>query len=292
MLDIVRRYSEERYYRKQDFMKEFDATTAHVLWDETQNYRHLFRYDIPFTNPSCYVVLCRQVTFALLRCERKMQHFCEQKEHRNYKMQKDIWEKIVFDFSSRKKKEITQWICKACEMLRIRQVNICEELLTSEEPILLRLFMCYQQMSEHALDVAFLLLLKENRVAMMCILDTYVPIHMHDHAYENDKTYEFLKFIEQIELKIIQGMVLLERTCDSTHVDLDVHELSQRYPQLSMTQITFYKRHNSAEHYYTISHFMEFTGVCYETARSAMDMLVELHWYQKRKLGKKFVYYI
>ena len=62
------------------------------------------------------------------------------------------------------------------------------------------------------------------------------------------------------------------------------------YPQLKKHQIQFYLEHHAPGHYYTIEQFIEYSDVCYETGRTALEQLVALGFYTKLKQGKKFVY--
>lgn len=65
-------------------------------------------------------------------------------------------------------------------------------------------------------------------------------------------------------------------------LDLDV--------RLKKGQAAFYARHCTLGMYYTIDQYKKATKCVYETARTAMDKLVEYGYYEKGEFGKKFVY--
>lgn len=61
-------------------------------------------------------------------------------------------------------------------------------------------------------------------------------------------------------------------------------------PELTRMQASFYARHCTLGMNYTVDQFKKQFGCAYETARSNMNILVELGYYQKIQFGKKFVY--
>ena len=60
--------------------------------------------------------------------------------------------------------------------------------------------------------------------------------------------------------------------------------------RLKKGQAAFYARHCTLGMYYTIDQYKKATKCVYETARTAMDKLVEYGYYEKGEFGKKFVY--
>ncbi len=62
------------------------------------------------------------------------------------------------------------------------------------------------------------------------------------------------------------------------------------HPELSTKQAKFYVNHSDNKINYTLKDFQDYFGSSYETSRYSLDKLVELGFYKKKKIGKKFVY--
>ena len=60
--------------------------------------------------------------------------------------------------------------------------------------------------------------------------------------------------------------------------------------RLKKGQAYFYARHCSLGMYYTIDQYKKAVKCVYETARTSMDQLAEFGYYEKKLVGKKFVY--
>ena len=61
-------------------------------------------------------------------------------------------------------------------------------------------------------------------------------------------------------------------------------------PALKKGEAYFYARHCTMHMNYTIAQYKKALGCAYETARTSMEHLVELHYYQKNQIKNKFVY--
>ena len=66
--------------------------------------------------------------------------------------------------------------------------------------------------------------------------------------------------------------------------------LLEMNPILSKGQAYFYARHCTIGMCYTVDQYKKATGCAYETARTSMNDLCELGYYEKKDLKKKFVY--
>lgn len=73
-------------------------------------------------------------------------------------------------------------------------------------------------------------------------------------------------------------------------LDEKVGKLLEKYPVLKKSMAHFYLTHQDIGSFYTISQFKAYEGVAYETARTSMDLLTNLGFYDKSKTAKKFVY--
>ena len=70
---------------------------------------------------------------------------------------------------------------------------------------------------------------------------------------------------------------------------LQEHLLELDY-RLKKHEAYFFARHHNLGSYYTIEQYKKTVKCVYETARTSMEHLVELGYYEKKKVGKKFVY--
>ena len=61
-------------------------------------------------------------------------------------------------------------------------------------------------------------------------------------------------------------------------------------PSLKKGEAYFYARHCTMHMNYTIAQYKKALGCAYETARTSMEHLVELHYYEKAAIKNKFVY--
>ena len=61
-------------------------------------------------------------------------------------------------------------------------------------------------------------------------------------------------------------------------------------PSLKKGEAYFYARHCTMHMNYTIAQYKKALGCAYETARTSMEHLVELHYYEKAQVKNKFVY--
>jgi hypothetical protein len=67
-------------------------------------------------------------------------------------------------------------------------------------------------------------------------------------------------------------------------------DLLETYPSLRKSQAHFYASHCTVGRSYTIQEFKKSEDTSYETARTSMDYLSELGFYEKAKIRNKFVY--
>ncbi len=66
--------------------------------------------------------------------------------------------------------------------------------------------------------------------------------------------------------------------------------LLETNPLLRKKQALFYASHCTIGRFYTIQDFKKAARCAYETARTSMDGLAELGFYEKKQIKNKFVY--
>lgn len=80
---------------------------------------------------------------------------------------------------------------------------------------------------------------------------------------------------------------------DGEETAIDERQLSEilsSQPLLRDVQVKFYLSHRTDGHFYTIDQYKQFADCAYETARTSMDLLASLGYYDKQKAKRKFVY--
>ena len=99
-----------------------------------------------------------------------------------------------------------------------------------------------------------------------------------DNEEAEDENFEFIP-VELIPNKIDEK--------EARRLQEHLLELDYR---LKKHEAYFFARHHSVGSYYTIEQYKKCIKCVYETARTSMEHLVELGYYEKKKVGKKFVY--
>lgn len=68
------------------------------------------------------------------------------------------------------------------------------------------------------------------------------------------------------------------------------NDLLETYPSMKYSQAHFYASHCTIGRFYTINQFKQEEKTSYETARTSMDYLASIGFYQKTQMKNKFVY--
>ena len=110
------------------------------------------------------------------------------------------------------------------------------------------------------------------------------PVREEPQRVVEEKHYEEAQPQEQIAVSYIPP-VLDEKQA----YRLEQH-LLELDPSLRKNEARFYARHCTLGKSYTIAQYKRMIGCVYETARTAMDHLVELGYYRKDSSNKKFIY--
>lgn len=94
-------------------------------------------------------------------------------------------------------------------------------------------------------------------------------------------------------IKEKQGSIAIH-TIESGLEEKDAHRyekyLLEKNPTLKEAQAHFYARHCTLGSYYTIQMYKKAERVVYETARTSMEALKDLGFYEKKQIKNKFVY--
>ena len=281
-MELIERFTEEKYYSLQELYKEYNATIANAMWKEITAYRKGFQMCFSFFSTSVFIVLCKQVMMKTILAEESFMRFLlTAADDVALSKSEQLLYELHLDY------ENVEELRYACNLLGMDHVLECLTLLTMEIPFLLRVFLILQSDFQYKEQLLFLACNKQHNLSILPILLTLsLPM-----TSKKDKTRDYLTFLADFDLQIKQAMVSCNHS-DSCYCELSAAALGQRYPDISQQDLLFFVAHRKTNRYYTIAQYMEVCDVCYETARKSMERFVAMQWYNKRKMGKKFVYYI
>lgn len=303
MYETARKFSEQVYYTKDDLLKEMDSYLVEPIWQEIKAYRAFFRRDFHFSEKPYYIVQNPSFANKTLR----IQTLLSQYEHTQPLMYEQSLHDVLNNEEQGQFFQYMQYLklhpnIQAEDFLQSLfqqfQINdVYKEhiifLLNEEEPFLLRLYSLVLIELKRSLSIvyySFLMLQKSMKIiSLIDFLEFTNECKLKD---EQDLTYGYLEMLSRLQLILYKKMVLLNTDNEISTLLLQEKELIERFPALKKEQIQFYVQHRSLGHYYTIQNYIKECEVCYETARYSLDQLVEFHWYDKKKIGKKFVYHV
>ncbi|MCI8272205.1 MAG: hypothetical protein HFG16_07850 [Erysipelotrichaceae bacterium] len=302
MYETAQKYTEHSYYAKEQIADEIDSYLLEPIWQEVKTYRSFFRYDLKIGDKPLYLTRNPLTVNRILQmeemlrtyernCKEEMDVYCpyldsEQNErYRRYVMHLHVNDNV-------QKEEYFTAFFHQFAIQDVWKPHLLF-LLKEEEPFLLRYFSLAIHLSRRTralLMIPFLLM--EHRLYIKDILSIVDYADTYAEDINGDITYAFLDMLEQLRLILYKKMILLNNTAKDLYKVLQEQELLERHPELKKEQICFYVSHRELGHYYTIQNYIQHAKVCYETARQSLDQLVDKRWYEKKKIGKKFVYFI
>lgn len=297
---LVQKYSEENYDTKEAVSKDLDHYMIDTVWQEIQNYRSCFAHKLRFNTKSYYITYNPYTYQQIIQCHQKAMQLGRMNP--NYQLP---------DFYT----EETQPILKSMlihgevhhqldpiyikmNVLKELHIEIDQGLLSilfdEKEDLFLRIYLILHELSLYECQILFAILLSHSHQEYLFQIIDITHFHhiMMDIPKNEDLTYAFLNLLSKFNLIFSDLMLSYTSTQNRDLKLLGLKELQKRYPMLNDDQLRFYIKHQKLDHYYTIQDYMHFAHVCYETARYSLDKIVEQQWYQKQKVGKKFVYYV
>lgn len=263
-------YSEEEYYDRMQLLSIYNATACDCIWEEIAKYRELFCYEFSFRSKRSYITLNRTLFHKMLK----------------------IYDLPLFNEETNKFIAYDQNIhCGIKDLIlkyiHINQISMSQlflRFLISDEILLLKLFVIHQFMDDP--DFLYLFLHLHKRTGWY---DSIMKIEKSSSLNKDgmDLTKGFRDFLDSFYFHSTENVIQLKST---VFAHMDIEELLALYPTCNEKQMNFYLQCASKNHYYTISQYQKMNHVSYETARKAMEHLVELGFYRKLKVGKKFVF--
>ncbi len=305
MYETARKYSELKYYSKKELSELMDYYVLEPVWREIETYRSFFRYEFTFHEKTEYLTRNPLVINTILQVQELLYQYAIHHHDDNINIQDELLdeeEKIALQAYLLQTKINTmmpekETYSRCIELFRLQSdctFDIISILSDHQLPFLIKLFLLVSSTPPKVSYILqFPLLMKNGCLPCANILPLDECIHkMAMIEEDHDLTYRFLCFLETIQLKLFHIMVLLKSGNQESLTTMHAKDLIERFPMLRKEQIEFYVAHRECNHYYTIQNYMNFCGVCYETARYSLEHLVQEKWYKKQKVGKKFVYYV
>lgn len=306
MFETAQKYSEQAYYSKEDLENELDHYLVEPLWHEICQYRSFFQREFPLHDKKTYLVYNPYVVNAMARTQELMiryvrKHFQEPLHDLDYfwLREEEVWrfQALLIQLETSQSyahKDMLIHIIEQMDIQKQLSISSRRRLMDETENVLLQLFLLSMELDKRCAFILMYPILRNHEA--LCLGQIFKMeefCDLYDKKNQQlDVTGSFLSFLAYIRLKLSNDMVLLNADAKKNVLEMQYQELIERYPMLHKEQIRFFIEHRTHHHYYTLQDYMKFHDVCYETARYSMEKLVELQWYQKQKMGKKFVYYI
>lgn len=118
-----------------------------------------------------------------------------------------------------------------------------------------------------------------------------------DRIIEKEVPVEKIVYVPQAVEEKMDDSFFARDDVGDYHTDaateIDERQLSEilaSQPLLRDIQVKFYLSHRTDGHFYTIDQYKQYADCAYETARTSMDLLASLGYYDKQKAKRKFVY--
>lgn len=260
--------SEEDYVTKIQLKNIYQNTAAEMIYEEILAYRSLYKYPLHFCERHYYVTMNPTLI-------KKMVQIYEGDPL--ISKQENLFLKEGMTLSL--------WIDQYTQMNNIEIKDELIEFLVKEEPYILKIFVLHFIDAQE--DFLFHFLQFYQKEHWYSVLNSMQKIVI-ENKETLDLTYEFRHFLNIMYLHLTTKMLPLTGRSFSEEFSRD--ELLELFPQLNEKAISFYTSHSLSQHYYTILDYQEYCHVSYESARQAMQRFLYLKFYQRIKVGKKYVY--
>ncbi len=306
MLETAIKYSEHAYYNKRDLEQEMDHYLVEPLWAEIEKYRSYFRLEFPLQNKKTYLTRNPHVNDAMILTQEMMMGWLlshpegndvpmdtfwlkDEEQHRFSR----LYVKLRYD-PLVEPKVVFRELFDNFQLERALDHDTRLLLEDASYNLMLKIFLLTMNCDKRSAFLLYIAVLYLHHCLPICTLITMEDVMNHTKQViaDSDVTSNFLALLSYFRLKFSDEMISLSMKDTNSPMTMDEAELCERYPMLQKESVHFYVTHRKLHHYYTLQEYMKECDVCYETARYSMEKLVTLQWYQKQKIGKKFVYFI
>lgn len=266
MEEKYKMYSEKEYINKMQLKNIYSNTASDMIYEEIQAYRSFYKYDLMF-HKRHYYVTCNPTLIKMMTRIYEL--------GKEVSSQENVWGA----------KEMKDWLhlfeTSTKEMLNPLLVKF----LCGNDPFLIKFFVLHYIACTHEFLYHFLQFYHKEHWLSIALKIDKIKVEYKDDL---DLSYEFRYFLENLYLHLSVNMVPLTGRCFCSKHSRE--ELKKLYPRLDSKAIDFYFSHSQPHCHYTISSYMKYCQVSYETARQRMQLFLDMKWYQRLKVGKKFVY--
>lgn len=274
-MSLAQEFTEDVYisYDELDAMLNYQNT--HAVWSAIQVYRKPYEWQLNGTEKTMMLVLTPLLMSQCYELEQMLRFYqtlCPKQQNNNYMIQaalnpeneSSFYLNNLFDYF---------------DGLSYDQIAIL-----SNAHILVQLMATRRFCTDIHKAAEFCL----NRYFLSEVLEFFVltPISSIDATAELKTMIQLAKQKLKAKFQAIKIQHLPMRNKG------DADELQALYPFLSTKQIEFYCTHQRAFYYYTVTDYAKWHHCSNETARTSLNELVQLGWYKKQKVGKKYVYMI
>lgn len=281
MNDLIYRYTEERYAHPSKIKEQFKGALADTILKECNQYRKKYRISGEVLYPYQFC-LCSGILKKIIEAkERFIVH-----QELSYDTLSITYEGIL---NQEMILMVLRWQAKHSSLDEMLQE--IKRLFKEEN---LDIWASFIKNNQLCAECRWIVIFSQlhGAFAVLIFLAMNLEYHFMD---EGNVAAEYLLSIEYMEdnTYALQGMldyILNSVLIISEEKRKEYEDLQCLYPQLKEYQLRFYLEHCTKGYYYTIKQFVNSTHVSKETARCAMEQLVELNFYIKLKKGKKFVY--
>lgn len=271
MRNEIALYSEEMYIDKLYLYSLYSNTTAELIWRDVLKYREYFHHTLNFDEKKYYLTMNQTLFDKMLRIY-------------EYPIEKSNMEYLHIHMFVEKyaNADVKTLLLMYANEIHLSLKGTMIRFLCSDENLLIKIFI-----AKHWIGVKeyiYLILLVFNKVSWYHYI--YKCQELIGIKAEKDLTFKYRSFLDQF-------YYCLSNTIDLSSARKEretLEELLLRFPMCNKMQLEFYLTHSHINHYYTVTQYMEYHQVSYETARKAMNLLVNLEFYKKSKVGKRQVY--
>lgn len=273
MVSLKEKYTDINYANKAELTDLLEYHAIETVWKEILEYRQAFQIHYQFLNQSILFTLTPSIYQKVIETERDLRQQVLQMG--NSSLFLGLVDRQQFEY-------------KLKEFLAAyygRDYDLQQQLMHTHPLIL----------------VSILRLLKVPEASLLAndVLQMYHLSSISEDVWEiaemlevkegNDQTAFLLQYMKQLQAFCESLSTKVNTQQDKTKSE-GVSELCWSYPNLSQSLITFFVEHRAGNHFYSVKDYQDWHECSYETARSSLNELVNLGWYQKIKVGKKFVY--
>ncbi|MEG0314742.1 MAG: hypothetical protein RR646_05730 [Erysipelotrichaceae bacterium] len=282
MNSLAIKYSEQNYLTREQVLGENEHLVGELIWQEVLNYRSIFTFNYTLNNHNYILVRCHLFNSLLLNLNDSI-------IYASNNLSPNVIDKDSTYFNNlraNKKLYINKLNIMLIDTANYYNINLTTKFinLINKETIFIKLILInlnYNPTDSNILrKVIYIYYNIEN------IYDNIIDTIINPY---NDLTYSVLELIKNNILYLSELVIKLK--CNKNSKD-DLSDLILKYPQISSNSLKFYYYHNKYNAYYTINDYVLYNNSSYETARQGLEVLTKYNFYNKEKIGKRYVYYI